>query len=130
MRLDVRLPTINVRLCSCPDEDTKRSLQNISRGLNQLKELIVATQSQVAEALRTAAQTMQKVSGEIQGLQTGIDTLNQKVAELQAVVDSQAEVSDELRDAVQAVQDAAQAADDLVPDTPEVPDVPGEEEPS
>lgn len=79
----------------------------------------MATQAELAETLRQVNEQQKKTGREIAALQASMDTLNAKIAELEAIIAAGGTPSQELVDAVQAVKDQAQIVDDQIPDAPE-----------
>lgn len=93
-----------------------------SSDLEKLKKELMATQAQLAADLRAVLAQQQKTLTEIQGVQSAVDTLKARVAELEAIIASQGgEASQELVDAVAAVKAQAQTVDDAIPDAPTPP---------
>jgi chromosome segregation ATPase len=87
------------------------------RHINDRLEMIMATQTELIETLRLVNEQQKKTVEEIRTLQGSVDTLNERIAELEALI-AAGEVSQELTDAVQAVKDQAQIVDDQIPDVP------------
>lgn len=80
----------------------------------------MATQVELIETLRQVNEQQKKTVTEIVALQGSVDLLNQRIAELEAIIAGGA-VSQELADAVQAVKDQAQIVDDQIPDVTPAP---------
>lgn len=81
----------------------------------------MATQQDLVNDLKAVRTQQEKTAGEIATLQTSVTTLNQKIVDLQAIVDAGGTISQELIDAVAAVKQEAQTVDDLIPDAPATP---------
>lgn len=81
--------------------------------LNQLKELIMATQEELAADIANVTAQVTKIG-------TETSTLLQKVTDLQTIIDSQGGVSPQLQAAVDALKAQVQVVDNLVPDAPVV----------
>lgn len=73
------------------------------------------TQAELAQDLRDVLAQQQKTSSEIATLQTSVDALKARIAELET---ASAGASQELIDAVAAVKAQAQIVDDQIPDAP------------
>lgn len=76
----------------------------------------MSTQAEQAQVLRNVLAQQQKTQAEIGTLQGSVDTLNQKITDLEAQVASGGDASQELIDAVAAVKAQAQIVDDQIPD--------------
>jgi len=81
----------------------------------------MASQKELADDLGKVLTQLKKSAGEIKGVQTEVDTLKQKVIDLEAVINAGGDASPELVDAVQAVKDQTQVVDDSIPDPVVVP---------
>jgi len=81
----------------------------------------MATQTQIAADLQTVLAQLKKTSAEIASVQAATDALNVKIAELEAIIASGGEASQELVDAVAAVKAQAQLVDEQIPDLPVPP---------
>ena len=86
---------------------------SIATSLNEIKELIMATQAELAADIATVTAQVTKIG-------TETTTLLQKVADLQVIIDSQGGVSTELQAAVDALKAQITVVDNLVPDAPVV----------
>jgi cob(I)alamin adenosyltransferase len=90
--------------------------------LREMEQRIMATQAELAADLRAVLAQQKKTSAEIAVVQTSVDTLKAKIAELEAVIAGGGEASPELVAAVAEVKAQAQVVDDQLPDaTPEPP---------
>lgn len=92
----------------------------VLRDINDRLEMIMATEVELIETLRQVNEQQKKTVTEIVALQGSVDLLNQRIAELEAII-AGGSVSQELADAVQAVKDQAQIVDDQIPDVTPVP---------
>lgn len=106
------------------------SVELLRRDINQLREVLMTTQAEQAQILRQVLTQQQKTQGEIATLQGSVDTLNQKIADLESQVAAGGEASQELQDAVAAVKAQAQIVDDQIPDVPTPPTGGTEETPA
>lgn len=87
---------------------------DITTSLNEIKELIMASEAEITNLLNAATAQLQKIATE------SAATL-QKVTDLEAVIASLgANVTPELQAAVDALRAQVQLVDDLVPDAPAV----------
>lgn len=100
--------------------ETTTILQGMDRKLNN----IMATQADLAADLRAVKAQQEKTLKEIQSVQTNVDTLKEKIVELEEIIREGATPSQELVDAVAAVKAQAQVVDDAIPDLPETPTEP------
>lgn len=80
----------------------------------------MATQKALADDLKLVHAQQQKTAEEIKAVQASVDTLKEKIVELEAVI-AGGEADQELTDAVAAVKAQAQTVDDLIPDLPTPP---------
>ena len=87
---------------------------DILTALNEIKELIMATQTELAADIANVTAQVAKI-----GTETA--ALLQKVTDLQTIIDSQGGVSPELQAAVDALKAQITVVDDLVPDAPAAP---------
>lgn len=78
----------------------------------------MATEKQLADDLKGVLEQQKKTAAEIQSVQASVDSLNTKIAELEAIIAGGGEASQELTDAVAAVKVQAQLVDSLIPDLP------------
>jgi chromosome segregation ATPase len=97
------------------------SVDQLRRDISELRKLIMATQSEQAQVLRDVLEQQKKTAGEITTLQGSVDTLNTKIAELEAQIAAGGDASQELIDAVAAVRQQAQLVDDQIPDVVATP---------
>lgn len=104
--------TIKVIHVSKSDEDTSDMMIAKLNHLIFKFDQMAKTQAELAAELNSLATQLQKVGTE------STKTL-QKVTEMQAVIDSQGGVTEELQAAFDAVKAQVQAVDDLVVDTTE-----------
>lgn len=79
------------------------------------------TQVELAAQAREQATEIAKIGAESTASRAAIDTLKEKVAELEAAAGNQTDATQELTDAVQAVSHQLKIVDDIVPDAPETP---------
>lgn len=91
--------------------------------MQQLTKYIMATQKELAAELVGVLSQQKKTSGEIAVVQASVDTLKEKIAELESIIAGAANADPELVDAVAAVKAQAQVIDDQIPDLP-VPEPP------
>lgn len=84
----------------------------------------MATQAQLSADLRAVLEQQKKTAAEIAAVQGSVNTLKEKIVELETVIANGGDASQELTDAVQAVKDQAQITDDLIPDVPTPTDTP------
>lgn len=61
---------------------------------------------------------LEKTFNEIKDLQGGVDALNTKIAELEAIIAGGGQITQELVDLVASVKAQAQTVDELIPDLP------------
>lgn len=87
---------------------------DILTALNEIKELIMGTQTELAADIANVTAQVAKI-----GTETA--ALLQKVTDLQTIIDSQGGVSPELQAAVDALKAQITVVDDLVPDAPAAP---------
>lgn len=81
----------------------------------------MSTQAELAKTLQDVLAQQKKSLAEIQNQST---TLQQKIADLEAVIAAGGAVTPELEQAVADVKAQAQLVDDAIPDTPEPPPAP------
>lgn len=81
----------------------------------------MATQAEQAQTLRDVLAQLQKTAGEIATVQSSVDALKARIVELEAIIASGGDASQELIDAVAAVKAQAQVVDDEIPDAPTTP---------
>lgn len=91
--------------------------------MQELKKYIMATQKELAVQLGEVLAQQKKTSGEIAAVQASVNTLKERIAELEAIIAGAADADPELVDAVAAVKAQAQVIDDQIPDLP-VPEPP------
>ncbi len=109
------LETICSRSCTSGTADINAILAAIA----QLKEIIMATATELTADLKLVLAQQQKTVTEIQTLQSSVDTLNVKIVELEAIIAAGGEgITQELTDAVAEVKAQAQVVDDQIPDAP------------
>lgn len=84
----------------------------------------MATQAELAQTLRDVSAQQQKTITEIQTLQGSVTTLNEKVAELEAVIAEGGTITPELTEAVAEVKRLAQLVDEQIPDVETPPETP------
>lgn len=86
----------------------------------------MATTAQVVADLQATNAQLVKISGEITAVQSSVDALHARIAELEEIISNNGEVPQEVVDAVAAVKAQAQAVDEQIPDlpTPPTPEVP------
>jgi chromosome segregation ATPase len=89
--------------------------------LQEMEKRIMATQAEAAQTLRDVVVQLKKSDGEIKTVQASVDTLNKKIADLEAVISAGGDASQELIDAVAAVKAQAQVVDDEIPDPVVIP---------
>lgn len=92
----------------------ERRLAQIDERLN----IMAATQQELAADLRVVLEQQKKTQGEIAGVQTEVNTLKEKIIELEEIISSNptAEAIPELVQAVADVKAQAQVVDDGIPD--------------
>jgi cell division protein FtsB len=76
----------------------------------------MATQTEMAAALREVVVQLQKSNNEIKTVQASVDVLKTRIADLEKIITDGDVASQELIDAVAAVKVAAQTVDDDIPD--------------
>lgn len=81
----------------------------------------MATQAEVTLKLNETLTVLRKVAGEVSGLQAGMDALNERIAELLAIIAAGGDASPDLVAKANEVQDAATGLDAQIPDPIVVP---------
>jgi predicted translin family RNA/ssDNA-binding protein len=84
--------------------------------LLEMEKRIMATQTEMAAALREVVVQLQKSNNEIKTVQASVDVLKTRIADLEKIITDGDVASQELIDAVAAVKVAAQTVDDDIPD--------------
>lgn len=93
-----------------------RSLNYRLTILERTVRIMAKTQAELAQDLRDLTAQVSKVNGETQGLQTEVNTLKTKVADLEAALNAGGNASQEVLDAFAGLKTQVQAVDDAVPD--------------
>lgn len=96
-------------------------LPEVTNAINQLKELIMSTASELIATLNAVLATQRKTADEIAALQGTMNTLQETIAALEAQLAAATDLPAELIAAVAAVKLQADAVDALIPDLPAVP---------
>jgi translation initiation factor 1 (eIF-1/SUI1) len=86
-----------------------------------MEERIMATQAELAADLKLVADQQRKTLGEIAAVQVSVNTLKNKITELEAIIAAGGTIGDELFNAVAEVKSLAQQVDDSIPDAPATP---------
>lgn len=93
--------------------------------LKRMENRMAKTQAELVVELQAVLEQQKKTTTEIQAVQTSVNTLKEKITELEEIINAGGtggEASQELVDAVQAVKDQAQVVDDEIPDVPVIPE--------
>ena len=107
------------------EHEWRRSHEGLAtkHDLERTENRIMASQAELAQQLREVLAQQKKTSGEISAVQASVDTLKQKITDLEAVIATGGEASAELTQAVADVKAQAQVVDDQIPDLPPPPPV-------
>lgn len=82
----------------------------------------MATQAELVVVLNNVVLQQKKTVEEIKSVQAAVDTLNEKIVELEKII-ADGVVGEELAAAVEAVKAQAQVVDEQIPDLPVPPPV-------
>jgi hypothetical protein len=107
----IEIPPIHLHLHSVAES-------SILAAILDLKEIIMASNTELTAKLDAVAVQQQKTIGEIAALQGTVTDLRQSVVDLQAVIAAGGEPPPELVAAVDKVASLAQQVDDAIPDAP------------
>ncbi len=100
------------------EKSKSHSVPATKQDLEEMEKRIMKTQAELVQVLNAVNEQQKKTVTEIQGVQTEVNTLNDKIIELQKIIEAGGTVSPELEAAVDAVQTQAQVVDDAIPDAP------------
>lgn len=90
------------------------------RDLSKKIKQIMATLNEVTADLQAATQRLVKIYDEVRGVQSSVDVLKTRVAELEAII-ANGEAPQALVDALAALKTQVGVVDDAIPDVPAPP---------